>query len=1084
MTSRDAWVVAQKRAFTGWMNIQLAKRGIPPLNDIFTDLEDGVALCQLTEIILDVKIRYTPRDKIKLVFQKLENLQVALAELKKRVFVSADAKQIQQGDPRMILGMLWTCILRVQISDISIEQRTAKEGLLLWCQRKTAGYQGVNVVNFTHSWKDGLAFCALIHKHHPALIPYETLTAANAAANLNLAFDVALQNFGIPKMLDATEIMQAPDELSVMTYITQFFHHFSKGAKTEVVTRRVAKIIDLTLANDEAKAEYIRRATEMVQLLETTCRELEDRTFDNTLPGAVQKMKEFEAFKSTTKTGLTSHKLEVEALFNNIAMKLRTCNRPPFHPPEECAPQSIDALWARMEQEEEKRAIALREELLKQKKLANCQAQFEGKILSLEHWCADKKSFLENANTGDTLHAVQNNTKMHVAFEDEYTITRQAREPECVRLADEMIALHFQEAALTERIQTLKATLDALKQLSDARKATLDQAREHEVEKEKMRKDFAGLASDFVRWVRESLELLADHSFPDGLEAITAFQAKLAADEEAVRTAGSQKFAAISELNERMTAAGITDNKYTAVLISDIVQYNEQVSTALARRQEAFAAELERQKGLEERRIGFAEEAKAFVDMLAKQRAEIEAVKEETIEATIAKVNELFNKGEEGQSRLKLLDDMDKDNTAAGITTNQHTQYTMPLLNARWAQHQRFVDAALSYLSDQIVLRDRSIAQEAELAMKDKRDALCIEFAQKAIALQTYMESVQSALTAPHVETETLPEAQQFKEQFEQLIVASHEQMRVQYADVIATNERMKAEGVTTNPFCHLTMEALTEKWDAMEKSIDERKELVAQELERQGVCEGLRTDFAQKAMALVQFCEGHKKAITSLAGELPEQLAEARRREGEIDAAREEQLAEVQRISASLAEMGSSVNEHTDLDIHTVNAMYENLVTIVKRTVGVIDQRITALRMGDITPEELEEYHECFDHFDQDHSGDLQKLEFKACLAGLGQEVTDAELDALMKQLAGPDGSISFDNFTKFMKNRTKDTDSKDEVVAAFKEIAKDKPFVTVDDLRAANVEPKYLEYLVANMPPMEGGLDYTAFTEAAYSR
>ena len=80
----------------------------------------------------------------------------------------------------------------------SEEGLQAKEGLLLWCQRKTAPYEDVSVENFTSSWVDGLALCALIHCHRPDLLDYYTLDPTERFANTKLAFDIAEEHLGIP----------------------------------------------------------------------------------------------------------------------------------------------------------------------------------------------------------------------------------------------------------------------------------------------------------------------------------------------------------------------------------------------------------------------------------------------------------------------------------------------------------------------------------------------------------------------------------------------------------------------------------------------------------------------------------------------------------------------------------------------------------------------------------------------------------------------------------------------------------------------------------------------------------------------
>lgn len=104
-----------------------------------------------------------------------------------------------------------------------VSELSARDGLLLWCQRKTAPYNNVNVQNFHNSWKDGLAFCALIHRHRPDLLDYSQLHKGDPIHNLNLAFDIAEKHLDIPRMLDAegkSIIFSNPSEsISILSYL-------------------------------------------------------------------------------------------------------------------------------------------------------------------------------------------------------------------------------------------------------------------------------------------------------------------------------------------------------------------------------------------------------------------------------------------------------------------------------------------------------------------------------------------------------------------------------------------------------------------------------------------------------------------------------------------------------------------------------------------------------------------------------------------------------------------------------------------------------------------------------------------------
>ncbi|XP_072707791.1 plectin isoform X7 [Ciconia boyciana] len=337
----------QKKTFTKWVNKHLIKHWRAEaqrhVNDLYEDLRDGHNLISLLEVLSGdtlprerdvIRNLRLPREKGRMRFHKLQNVQIALNYLKHRQvkLVNIRNDDIADGNPKLTLGLIWTIILHFQISDIQVtgqsEDMTAKEKLLLWSQRMVEDYQGLRCDNFTTSWRDGRLFNAIIHRHKPMLIDMNRVYRQSNLENLDQAFTVAERDLGVTRLLDPEDVdVPQPDEKSIITYVSSLYDAMP----------RVPEVQDGVKANELQLRwqEYYEVVTVLLQWICQHTVLFEERRFPASYEEIEILWRQFLKFKETELPAKEADKNRSKAIFQSLegAVQSGQLKVPPgYHP--------------------------------------------------------------------------------------------------------------------------------------------------------------------------------------------------------------------------------------------------------------------------------------------------------------------------------------------------------------------------------------------------------------------------------------------------------------------------------------------------------------------------------------------------------------------------------------------------------------------------------------------------------------------------------------------------------------------------------------------------------------------------------
>uniref|UniRef100_A0A2K5XZ86 Actinin alpha 3 n=1 Tax=Mandrillus leucophaeus TaxID=9568 RepID=A0A2K5XZ86_MANLE len=692
------------QTFTAWCNSHLRKAGTQ-IENIEDDFRNGLKLMLLLEVISGERL---PRpDKGKMRFHKIANVNKALDFI-----ASKGVKLVSIGaEGEEVAGR--------------VLETSAKEGLLLWCQRKTAPYRNVNVQNFHTSWKDGLALCALIHRHRPDLIDYAKLRKDDPVGNLNTAFEVAEKYLDIPKMLDAEDIVNTPkpDEKAIMTYVSCFYHAFAGAEQAETAANRICKVLAVNQENEKLMEEYEKLASELLEWIRRTVPWLENRVGEPSMSAMQRKLEDFRDYRRLHKPPRVQEKCQLEINFNTLQTKLRLSHRPAFMPSEGKLVSDIANAWRGLEQVEKGYEDWLLSEIRRLQRLQHLAEKFRQKASLHEAWTRGKEEMLSQRDYDSaSLQEVRALLRRHEAFESDLA-AHQDRVEHIAALAQELNELDYHEAAsVNSRCQAICDQWDNLGTLTQKRRDALERMEKLLETIDQLQLEFARRAAPFNNWLDGAVEDLQDvwlvHSVEETQSLLTAhdqFKATLPeADRERGAIMGIQ--GEIQKICQTYGLRPFSTNPYITLSPQDINTKWDMVRKLVPSRDQTLQEELARQQVNERLRRQFAAQANAIgpwiqakVEEVGRLAAGLAGSLEEQMAGLRQQEQNIINY----KTNIDRLEGDHQLLQESLVFDNKHTVYSMEHIRVGWEQLLTSIARTINEVENQVLTRDaKGLSQE------------------------------------------------------------------------------------------------------------------------------------------------------------------------------------------------------------------------------------------------------------------------------------------------------------------------------------------------------------------------------------
>uniref|UniRef100_A0A8B9TV65 Actinin alpha 2 n=1 Tax=Anas platyrhynchos TaxID=8839 RepID=A0A8B9TV65_ANAPL len=610
-------------------------------------------------------------------------------------------------------------------------------------------------------------------------------------------------------------------------------------------------------------------------------------------------------------------------------------------------------------------------------------------------------------------------------------------------------------------------------------------------ENERLMEEYERLASELLEWIRRTIPWLENRT-PE--KTMQAMQKKLEDFRDYRRKHKPPKVQEKCQLeinfNTLQTKLRISNRPAfmpsEGKMVSDIAGAWQRLEQAEKGYEEWLLNEIRRLERLEHLAEKFRQKASTH-EQWAYGKEQI-LLQKDYESASLTEVRAMLRKHEAFESDLAAHQDRVEQIAAIAQELNELDYHDAASVNDRC---QKICD---QWDSLGTLTQKRREALERTEKLLETIDQLHLEFAKRAAPFNNWMEGamedlqdmfivhsieeIQSLISAHDQFKATLPEADGERQA---ILSIQNEVEKV----IQSYSMRISA----SNPYSTVTVEEIRTKWEKVKQLVPQRDQSLQEELARQHANERLRRQFAAQANVIGPWIQTKMEEIArssiEMTGPLEDQMNQLKQYEQNIINYKHN-IDKLEGDHQLIQEALVFDNKHTNYTMEHIRVGWELLLTTIARTINEVETQILTRDAKGITQEQMNDFRASFNHFDRVQYSCFFSFSNSHC----SQNITSHPSEfARIMSLVDPNGqgTVTFQSFIDFMTRETADTDTAEQVIASFRILASDKPYILADELRR-ELPPEQAQYCIKRMPPytgpgsVPGALDYTSFSSALY--